>query len=310
LEEKLRLFESIMRCPNCGSSRLLRDTEQGEIVCTVCGLVIDMDLMDRGPEWRAFDDDQRTDRVRVGAPITYTIHDKGLMTTIDWRDKSISGKNITPEKRAQIQRMRKWHKRIRIYDAQERNLAHALSEMTRIADKLSIPKNVIETAAVIYRRAIAQGLIRGRSIQSMAAATLYIACRTCGFVRTLDEIADASGMEKKEIGRSFRFLVNEMGIFVPPLTPKSYVARLLSRLRMRSEAEDIAYKTLEYASQLRLTSGRGPMGIAAAAVYVASVLTGERKTQREIAELARVTEVTIRNRYKSIVKNIMFEVYL
>jgi len=308
LEEKLRLFGGVLKCPNCGSARLLRDTEQGEIVCTVCGLVIDMDLMDRGPEWRAFDDDQRTDRVRVGAPITYTIHDKGLMTTIDWRDKSISGKNITPERRAQIQRMRKWHKRIRIYDAQERNLAHALSEMTRIADKLSIPKNVIETAAVIYRRAIAQGLVRGRSIQSMAAATLYIACRLCGLVRTLDEVE--SGISKKEIGRSFRFLVNEMGLFVPPLTPKSYVARLLSRLRMRSEAEDIAYKTLEYASQLRLTSGRGPMGIAAAAVYVASVLTGERKTQREIAELARVTEVTIRNRYKSIVKNIMFEVYL
>ena len=310
MEEKLRLFGGVLKCPNCGSARLLRDTEQGEIVCTVCGLVIDMDLMDRGPEWRAFDDDQRTDRVRVGAPITYTIHDKGLMTTIDWRDKSISGKNITPERRAQIQRMRKWHKRIRIYDAQERNLAHALSEMTRIADKLSIPKNVIETAAVIYRRAIAQGLIRGRSIQSMAAATLYIACRLCGLVRTLDEVEKASGISKKEIGRSFRFLVNEMGLFVPPLTPKSYVARLLSRLRMRSEAEDIAYKTLEYASQLRLTSGRGPMGIAAAAVYVASVLTGERKTQREIAELARVTEVTIRNRYKSIVKNIMFEVYL
>ncbi len=308
MEEGLR---AQFRCPYCGSTYLLRDTEQGEIVCTNCGLVIDTDLMDQGPEWRSFSsEDERTDRVRVGAPITYTIHDKGLTTTIDWRDKSIAVKGITPDKRAQIQRMRKWHRRIRIYDAQERNLAHALSEITRIADKLGIPKNVIETAAVIYRKAIAQGLVRGRSIRSMAAATLYIACRKCKFVRTLDEIADASGMEKKEIGRSFRFLVNELGMVVPPLTPKDYVARLLSRLRMRGEAEDIAYKTLELASQLRLTSGRGPMGIAAAAVYVASVLTGERKTQREIAELARVTEVTIRNRYKSIVKNILFEVYL
>jgi len=298
------------RCPNCGSTHLLRDPEQAEIVCTECGYVVEMDLMDHGPEWRAFDDDQRTDRVRVGAPITYTIHDKGLTTTIDWRDKAISGKNISPDKRAQIKRMRKWHRRIRIYDAQERNLANALSEMTRIADKLGIPKNVIETAAVIYRKAIVQGSVRGRSSQSMAAATLYIACRTCGHVRTLDEIAEAAGMEKKEIGRSFRFLVNEIGMYVPPLTPKDYVSRLLSRLRMRSEAEEIAYKTLDYASQLRLTSGRGPMGIAAAAVYVASVLTGERKTQREIAELARVTEVTIRNRYKSLVKNIMFEVFL
>ena len=298
------------RCPNCGSTNLLRDPEQAEIVCTRCGLVIETDLMDYGPEWRAFDDDQRTDRVRVGAPLTYTIHDKGLTTTIDWRDKALEGAKITPDKRAQIRRMRKWHRRIRIYDAQERNLANALSEITRIADKLGMPKNVIETAAVVYRKAIALGLVRGRSIQSMAAATLYIACRTCGHVRTLDEIANAAGMSKKDIGRSFRFLVNELKIFVPPLTPKDYVARLLSRLRMRNEAEEIAYKTLEYASQLRLTSGRGPMGIAAAAVYVASVLTGERKTQREIAELARVTEVTIRNRYKSLVKNIMFEVHL
>ena len=126
------------RCPNCGSTNLLRDPEQAEIVCTRCGLVIETDLMDYGPEWRAFDDDQRTDRVRVGAPITYTIHDKGLTTTIDWRDKAIEGKNITPDKRAQIRRMRKWHRRIRIYDAQERNLANALSEITRIADNLGL----------------------------------------------------------------------------------------------------------------------------------------------------------------------------
>jgi len=309
VEERLSYRETF-RCPYCGSNRLLKDTEQAEIVCTNCGLVIETDLADHGPEWRAFDDDQRSDRVRVGAPITYTIHDKGLTTTIDWRDKDITGKAVSPDKRAQIQRMRKWHRRIRISDAQERNLAHALSEISRIADKLGIPKNVVETAAVIYRKAISQGLIRGRSIQSMAAATLYIACRKCGHVRTLDEIADASGMEKKEIGRSFRFLVNEIGMFVPPLTPKDYVSRLLSRLRMRSEAEEIAYKTLDLAAELRLTSGRGPMGIAAAAVYVASVLTGERKTQREIADLARVTEVTIRNRYKSIVKNILFTVHL
>jgi len=298
------------RCPYCGSQRLLRDTEQAEIVCTECGRVIETNLMDLGPEWRAFEADERTDRVRVGAPITYTIHDKGLTTTISWLDKDLASANISPDKRAQLHRMRRWHRRIRIYDARERNLAHALSEMTRVADKLSIPKNVIETAARIYRRAVMQGLVRGRSIQSMAAATLYIACRTCGHVRTLDEIADASNLDKKEVGRSFRFLVNEMKIYVPPLTPKDYVARLLSRLRMRGEAEDIAYKTLTIASELRLTSGRGPMGVAAAAVYVASVLTGERKTQREIAELARVTEVTIRNRYKSLVKNIMFEVML
>ncbi|HDI00982.1 MAG TPA: transcription initiation factor IIB [Candidatus Bathyarchaeota archaeon] len=303
-------FPEPNRCPYCGSPHLLRDTERAEIVCRDCGRVIEMNLMDLGPEWRAFEADERTDRVRVGAPITRTIHDKGLTTSISWLDKDLASASISPDRRAQIQRMRKWQRRIRIYDAKERNLAHALSEMKRVADKLGIPKSVIETAACIYRRAVMDGLVRGRSIQSMAAATLYIACRICGHVRTLDEIADAASLEKKEVGRSFRFLVSEMKLHVPPLTPRDYVARLLSRLRMRGEAEDIAYKTLAIASELRLTSGRGPMGVAAAAVYVASVLTGERKTQREIAELARVTEVTIRNRYKSLVKNIVFEVML
>jgi len=288
----------------------MRDYECAEIVCMNCGFVVAAKLADRGPEWRAFDSEQRAKRARVGAPLTFTIHDKGLSTTIDWHDRDIYGKRLSPGQKAQIYRLRKWQRRIRVSDATERNLAFALSEISKIANNLSLPKNILETASVIYRKAVKERLIRGRSIQGVTAAAIYVACRQCGLARTLDEIAQASNINKKEVGRSYRFLVKELDYFIPPLKPSQYITKFSNQLTMQGKAEEIAHKILASAKELRLTSGRGPTGIAAAASYIASVLTGERKTQREIAEIAQVTEVTIRNRYKELVERLQFIISL
>lgn len=296
----------VQRCPECGSTRLMRDYESAEIVCMDCGIVVATRLTDRGPEWRAFDDEQRAKRARVGAPMTYSIHDKGLSTMIDWHDRDIYGRKLSPGQKAQVYRLRKWQRRIRVSDATERNLAFALSEITKIANVLNLPKNIVETASVIYRKAVKEKLIRGRSIQGVTAAAIYLACRQCGLARTLDEIATASNVNKKEVGRSYRFLVKELDCFTPPLKPSQYITKFSNQLTMQGKVEEIAHKILNTAQKLKLTSGRGPTGIAAAASYIASVLTGERKTQREIAEIAQVTEVTIRNRYKELVERLMF----
>ena len=300
----------VQQCPECGSTRLMRDYECAEIVCMNCGFVVAAKLADRGPEWRAFDDEQRAKRARVGAPLTFTIHDKGLSTMIDWHDRDIYGKRLSPGQKAQIYRLRKWQRRIRVSDATERNLAFALSEISKISNSLSLPKNILETASVIYRKAVKERLIRGRSIQGVTAAAIYVACRQCGLARTLDEIAQASNINKKEVGRSYRFLVKELDYFIPPLKPSQYVTKFSNQLTMQGKVEEIAHKILAGAKELRLTSGRGPTGIAAAASYIASVLTGERKTQREIAEIAQVTEVTIRNRYKELVERLQFVISL
>jgi len=300
----------IQQCPECGSDRLMRDYDAAEIVCMNCGFVIAAKLADRGPEWRAFDDEQRAKRARAGAPLTYTIHDKGLSTMIDWHDRDIYGKRLSPGQKAQIYRLRKWQRRIRVSDATERNLAFALSEITKIANGLNLPKNILETASVIYRKAVKEHLIRGRSIQGVTSAAIYVACRQCGLARTLEEIAQASSINKKEVGRSYRFLVKELNYFIPPLKPSQYITKFSNQLTMQGKVEEIAQKILLTARDLKLTSGRGPTGIAAAASYIASVLTGERKTQREIAEIAQVTEVTIRNRYKELVERLMFEITL
>jgi len=310
VEEVPSLPVKIQQCPECGSTRLMRDYECAEIVCMDCGFVIAAKLADRGPEWRAFDDEQRAKRARVGAPLTYTIHDKGLSTMIDWHDRDIYGKRLSPGQKAQIYRLRKWQRRIRVSDATERNLAFALSEISKIANSLNLPKNILETASVIYRKAVKEHLIRGRSIQGVTSAAIYVACRQCGLARTLEEIAQASSINKKEVGRSYRFLIKELNYFIPPLKPSQYITKFSNQLTMQGKVEEIAHKILATARDLKLTSGRGPTGIAAAASYIASVLTGERKTQREIAEIAQVTEVTIRNRYKELVERLMFEITL
>lgn len=296
----------IQKCPECGSNRLMRDYETAEIVCMSCGIVIAAKLQNTGPEWRAFDQEQRSKRTRVGAPLTYTIHDKGLSTMIDWHDRDVYGKRLSPGQKAQVYRLRKWQRRIRVSDATERNLAFALSEISKIANALSLPKNILETASVIYRKAVKERLIRGRSIQGVTAAAIYVACRQCALPRTLEEIAQASNINKKEVGRSYRFLIKELDYFIPPLKPSQYITKFSNQLTMQGKVEEIAHKILSTAKELRLTSGRGPTGIAAAASYIASVLTGERKTQREIAEIAQVTEVTIRNRYKELVERLSF----
>jgi transcription initiation factor TFIIB len=297
------------RCLECGSERSIRDYETAEVVCIECGFVIDEKIADSGPEWRAFDMEQRAKRTRVGAPITQTIHDKGLSTMIGWSNRDFYNKKLSSEKRAQLYRMRKWQRRIRVSDSTERNLASALSAMSRMCSSMGLPKNVLETASVIYRRNLKKNM-RGRLIKGIVAASIYMACRKCGVARTLDDVATSSDMNKKEVGKYYRYLIKELREFVPPLPPSCYISRFVNNLELVGGVETIALQILTVAKKARLTSGRGPQGMAAAATYIASNIVNDRRTQREVAEVANVTEVTIRNRYKELVESFQYTINL
>ena len=297
-------------CPEYGSRQLVHDHEQAELVCQSCGLVIDNDFIDRGPEWRAFNADQRTNRARTGAPMTLTIHDKGLSTMIDWRNRDFYGRAISSKNRAQFYRLRKWQRRIRVSNAIERNLAFALSEMDRMASALGLPRNIRETAAVVYRDAADKNLIRGRSIEGVVAAGLYAACRQCSVPRTLDEIAEVSRVSRKEIGRTYRFVSRELGLKLLPTSPIDYLPRFCSGLKLKGEVQSRAVEILRQADERELTNGKAPTGVAAAAIYISTILCGDRRTQREVAEVAGVTEVTIRNRYKELAEKLGIELIL
>ena len=307
--DKLNI-EEITQCPECEGTQLTRDYSRAELVCEKCGLVIDEDFMDHGPEWRAFDSDQREKRARVGAPMTYTIHDKGLSTMIGWQNRDSYGKSIPTRNRAQLYRLRKWQRRVRISDATERNLAIALTLLDRIASGMGLPRNVRETAAMIYRKAVLKNLIRGRSIEGVSAAAVYAACRQCNVPRTLDEIAETSRISRKEIGRTYRFISRALELKLMPTSPQDYISRFCSLLKLTGDVQSKAVEIIKDAADKELTSGRGPTGVAAASIYIASILCGERRTQREVADVAGVTEVTIRNRYKELAQRLDIDVIL
>jgi len=294
----------IESCPECGSREFIKDSERAELICANCGLVLSDKMIDPGPEWRAFDHEQKDKRSRTGAPTTFTIHDKGLSTIIDWRDKDSFGKLLAPKRRAQIHRLRRWQKRIRVSSASERNLAFALSELDRMTSQLNLPRDIREASALIYRKAVECQLVRGRSIESIAAAALYAACRRYRIPRTLTEIAMVARANRKEIARSYRFIAQALTVKVPPANPSDYIPRLIAKLGLDGEVQRKAIEIVNVASKNGMISGRGPVGVAAAAVYIASVLLNHKKTQRDIASTAGVTEVTVRNRYKELVNKL------
>lgn len=291
-------------CPICGTVERSIDSRKAEVTCAKCGCVLEENLIDRGPEWRAFDHEQRDKRARTGAPLTYTISDKGLTTTIDSKNRDSNGRNIPEANKAQMYRLRIWNKRMRVANASERNLAFALSELDRESSRLSIPRTIREDAAVIYRKAARKKLIRGRSIESMVAAALYMACRRNDVPRTLDEMSDASNVSKKQIGKNYRFLSRELKIKLKPTSPSDYIPRFASKLGLSGEVQAKAIEIVGKAKKSGVLNGKGPTGVAATALYISSILLGERKTQRDIADVAGITEVTIRNRYKEIAEDV------
>ncbi|AQL41582.1 transcription initiation factor IIB 2 [Halorientalis sp. IM1011] len=300
-ETEEREREEPVVCPECGGS-LVTDSERGETVCEECGLVVSEDEVDPGPEWRAFDAKEKDEKSRVGAPTTNMMHDKGLSTNIGWQDKDAYGNSLSSRQREKMQRLRTWNERFRTRDSKERNLKQALGEIDRMASALGLPENVRETASVIYRRALDEDLLPGRSIEGVSTASLYAAARQAGTPRSLDEIESVSRVDKDEIARTYRYVVRELNLEIQPADPESYVPRFASDLDLSEEVERRARELLSSAKEQGVHSGKSPVGLAAAAVYAASLLANEKVTQSAVSEVASISEVTIRNRYHELLE--------
>ncbi len=290
-----------LRCPEC-DGQLATDTEHGETVCRDCGLVVQEDEIDHGPEWRAFDSSEKDQKSRVGAPTTKMMHDKGLSTNIGWQDRDAYGKSLSSRQRQKMQRLRTWNERFRTRDSKERNLKQALGEVDRMASALGLPDNVRETASVIYRRALNEDLLPGRSIEGVSTASLYAAARQAGTPRSLDELTGVSRVEKDEIARTYRYIARELSLEIKPADPEQYVPRFASDLELSDEAERRARELLSTAKSQGVHSGKSPVGLAAAAIYAASLLTNQKVTQSQVSDVANISEVTIRNRYHELLE--------
>ncbi len=299
---------SAENCPECASKNLVHDFDSGETICGDCGLVLYEQMLDKGPEWRAFTQEDKTSRSRVGAPTSYSIHDKGLSTTISQIDRDAFGRKLPVSTRLQMWRLRKWQIRSRVHSSSDRNLAQAMGELERLSSKVNISRPIREKAALLYRKALDKGLIRGRSINAVTAATLYAACRKSGSPKTLSEISKASLVNKKDVSRCYRMMFQKLDFHMPPSDPLTYISKIAEKNEISGKTQGMAIAILAEARRKRFLAGKDPMGIAAAALYIACLQNNEKITQRAISEAAGVTEVTIRNRYKALIRQMNLKI--
>jgi len=295
-------------CPECNGTNIVHDPDSGELICGDCGLVMKDSMVNEGPEWRAFTPSEKDSRSRVGVPLSFAVHDKGLTTMIGIVGRDAFGRKLPMDTKLQMLRLRKWQIRSRVHSSVDRNLAQAMAELDRLSDKLNIPPSLKEKAAVIYRKALDRGLVRGRSISAITAASLYAACRMTQTPRTLREISAQSPIDKKDIARCYRLMLRELEIQMPKPDAQLRVPKIAAKVGVGERTQQTAVELLRRATKLKTTAGKDPMGLAAAALYIACVMCDEKRTQKMIADAAGVTEVTIRNRYKGLKEALDLEI--
>ena len=303
-EQTLTSSEKEERCP---PDKVVYDVARSEYVCLETGEVIEDRVIDDRAEWRAFTPEEEEKRARTGGPITPTVHDMGFSTVIDYMNRDASGKSLI-NKRYQLSKLRKWQARTRVLTSVERNLVQAMNELDRLTALMNLPSYIREEAAKIYREAVEKGLVRGRSIEGVVAAAIYLACRIRKLPRTLDEIAEYSRVERKDIARCYRLLLRELSIKVTTTDPADFVPRIAHALGLPGSVVKVAIEILKEAREYGITGGNDPVGLAAAAVYLACEKLGIERPQKEIASVAGVTEVTVRNRYKELTEALSIKI--
>jgi transcription initiation factor TFIIB len=279
------------KCPSCGKRKIVTDDTSGESFCAFCGFVINQKLESTGAEWRTFSNEESS-RARTGAGTSITMHDMGLSTIIG----DSTGKPLSSAMKSSIERLRTWDSRTQAHSSADRNLRQALNEMDKLKDKLALADAVVEKAAYIYRKAMEKKLVRGRSIHGLVAACLYAACRNTETPRTLDDMANGINIRRKDVARCYRLIFRELELKMPVVDPVKAVSRIASIAGLSEKSKRKAVIFLNKAKEERMVAGKDPMGIAAAALYLACISSGETKSQKEISIASGVTEVTIRNR--------------
>jgi len=288
------------KCQRCNKGVMLTYSNTGEMFCSKCGFVATDRVEQEGPEWRSFSKEEGDNRIRTGAPTSLTMHDMGLATIINPQNKDATGKPLSASMKSTIERLRTWDNRSQVHEPVDRNFRQAFSELNRLKDKLALSDAVIEKTAYIYRKALDKGLVRGRSIPGLIAASLYAACRNTETPRTLTDVANGINIKRKDIARCYRLLLRELDLKMPVVNPIKCISRISSIAELSEKTKRKAVEILDQATKIELSAGKDPMGLAAAALYLSCVINGENKTQKDIAVAAGVTEVTIRNRYKGL----------
>lgn len=297
-----KIEEIELACNNCNISKLITDSTTGEIACSNCGCVIAESVQDTGLEATNFSDG--SDNRRTGPGLTLKMHDMGLFTIIDTRNKDSIGNPLSSKNVQTFGRLRKWDNRSHTKNSAERSLKCALQDLGNIQSKLGLSDTIIERASLFYRKASERSLIRGRTIKGIAGACLYASCRDLEHTRTLTEIAAHLGIGRKDLSRSYRSLFRELGFVVSIADPIKSINKIASKIGITEKTIRKAVYVLDMAQDAGIVAGKNPEIVAAAAIYAACMLTGENRSQSEIALAAGTSTVSIRNRISEFRKSL------
>jgi len=281
------------KCPNCDSVRVEVDSRRGETICRKCGYILEDNAIDFTAEWVASEDSE--DKIRAGAPLQLSRADSGVRTMIGSRSdlSKLGGKART------FQKLQKQD--IRASTKTERNLKYAFDDLHRFISLLHLSKTVEEEAARIYRQALDKNLIRGRTVEAVVAVSIYLACKAYGIPKSFRELCEISKVNPKDFGKTLRFVSRKLKLKMAPSNPTDFIPKFASVIGLKPVTQAKAVEILKKAQKAEIDNGRGPLGLVAAALYIAAQLTGAYLTQKQVADATEVTEVTIRNRYKEIV---------
>ena len=327
------IFEySKILCPNCNvnydnkndNRNIINDPESGEIICGICGLVLSIEKSQEiRPEWRNFNTEQSNNRIRTGMPTSLARHDMGLSTIIGRTDRDYTGNAIDTSIKSTIDRLRILDYRTQLHSSTDRSLKKAFSELDFLRDKLALPDSVVEKTAYIYRKAQQRGMIRGRTVSAMLAAAIYIACREIRVGKTLKDIAEGSNVKPKILSQSYRILLTELDIKTPMLDPMKFITKIASKMKLNERITRQAMSIMYEAIKKEATTGKDPMGLASAVLYIAytnnnirgSDISSKRRdannentnnrSQTSFAQAAGVTDVTLRHTIKDLKSRIV-----
>jgi len=278
----------------CGNMNIVLDEVRGEITCDCCGLVLSQKLIDSGAEWRAYTRLENKKRRRVGSPMRLSSFDKNLNTRIGIINKDAYGKQITPNKRAEMHRLRKWDSRSKRSSSRLRNLDNALNQLSIICSQLRLPRGIREDSSYIYRKVISKNLLPGRTIESYIAASIYLSCRSKRGAITLKDFLPFVSVNRRNIFIAAKTIMKSLSIKLPIASPLDYIDRYSSELGYSEGAKNLSMKILEHASKHPSLTGKNPIGIAITALYIAANYNGEKKTQIEVVSQAGITEASLR----------------
>jgi transcription initiation factor TFIIB len=296
--------DSVSRCSICNKANTtITDPNSGEIICSNCGMVVSDKIEDAiHPERRMYTFEDGDKNVRTGAPSSLARHDMGLSTIIGRENKDASGQKIDRGMHSKLVRLRTLDFRTRMRTSGDRNFMRTFGQLERLKEKLGLSDTIVEKAAYLYRKVRERGLIRGRTIDSMLAAAVYSACREMETPRTIKDIAAKNNVKRKDVAKSYRLLVLELGVRIPVVNPMKCVTRVANRLSISEKTKHHALEMMEEVVNKKITAGKEPMGLAATVLYASAIKTDEKIPQKDVAAASGVTEVTIRNRFKDLKK--------